>query len=70
MKQKQAWSDYWKGLEPRPIPVDHEAIKRVAQQIKDMPRYPVPSVELDNALAMPYEYCTPKVKVMLLERYT
>jgi hypothetical protein len=37
----KAWELYWKGLGPRPIPVDMEAVKRVAQQIRDMPKLPV-----------------------------
>jgi hypothetical protein len=35
-EQLKAWRDYWKGLGPRPIPVNHDAVKRVAKQIRDM----------------------------------
>lgn len=32
------------------------------------PHYPVPATELDNALAMPYEYVMPVLKAMLTGR--
>ena len=31
----QAWALYWRGIGPRPIPVDFERVRRVAQQIRD-----------------------------------
>lgn len=36
-EQAKAWENYWKGLGPRPIPVDMDAVRRVAEQIRARP---------------------------------